>query len=359
MEKKNRYKKICLIILKAAIALFLIVVLNRIFMPKYIYENQDGRVTEEFYKEQLDTDIIFVGSSTVYSGISPVILWQDYGYTSYDRGNASQPMWTSYYMIEDAIACHKPKLVVLDIGFIKYWDTYAEEPSNRKAIDGMRFSPSKIACIEAAMDPEEKLTDYLFPIFRFHTRWKELSHEDFQYMFYHSLVTHNGFLLDFRETKQLPKHEGYMLKDNTLLSERNVEYLEKIIELCQDNEIQVMLMKVPSYSDNWSFDYDAQITDIAADYGVNYINFDPYSEEIGLDYKKHSPDKGNHLNTPGAEVFTKYLGAYISENYRVPVHTGEPAYEAVWDKKIERYETEKQKAIEKLMEEASENAVEK
>ncbi|HOO29083.1 MAG TPA: hypothetical protein PLU43_11515, partial [Lachnospiraceae bacterium] len=181
MKKDSLFHKICRIVLKSAVAVFLVIVLNLIFIPKYIHENQDGRITEEFYKEQLDTDIIFVGSSTVYSGVSPLILWEKYGYTSYDRSNSSQTIWISYYMIEDAIKCHKPKLVVLDIGFIKYWDTYAEEPSNRKAIDGMRFSKTKLACIGAAMDQDEKITDYLFPILRFHSRWKELQPEDFLY----------------------------------------------------------------------------------------------------------------------------------------------------------------------------------
>ncbi len=349
MEKKKAVQKICLILLKMAIVIFLIVSLNLIFTPKYIYENQDGRITAEFYREKLDTDIIFVGSSTVYSGVSPIVLWEEYGFTSYNRSNASQPMWTSYYMIEDAIECHKPKLVVLDIGFIKYWDTYAEEPANRKAIDGMRFSKTKLKCIEAAKDTDEKLSDYLFPVFRFHTRWKELSPEDFLYAYYNKPVTYNGFLMDFRTTEKLPERDGYLLKDNTELGKRNISYLRETIELCRREGVQIMLMKMPSYSDNWSSDYDRQIGKIASEYEITYINFDSCSAGIGLDYRKHSPDEGSHLNTPGAELFTSYLGNYIDSAYDVPSHAQEKDYQEVWEAKVLRYRTDRAAGKEEIV----------
>ncbi len=341
MDKKKVFKNLCLLILKIGIAVFLILTLNLIFIPKYIYENQDGRITGEFYREKKDTDIIFIGSSTVYSGISPLVLWEKYGYTSYDRANASQPMWISYYMIEDAVKCHKPKMVVMDIGFIKYWDTYVEEPSSRKSIDGMRFSKTKLDCIKATIGDDENMTDYLLPIFRFHSRWKELGYEDFLYAYGHKPITYNGFLMDFRKTEKLPDRNGYLLKDNTKIGEKNMYFLIKSIELCQKEDIQLLFIKVPSYSDNWSLDYDEQVSTAAEKYGIHYVNFDKYSEEIGLDYKKHSPDEGNHLNTQGAELFTEYLGEYLGENYDIPSHKDDAAYQKIWNEKLLRYENDK------------------
>ena len=73
-------------------------------------------------------------------------------------------------LIEDAIRCHKPELVCIDTTFIKYGDDFVEEPSTRKALDGMRMSPSKIRCIKASMGKDEKMADYIMPLFRFHSR---------------------------------------------------------------------------------------------------------------------------------------------------------------------------------------------
>ncbi|MCR4738885.1 MAG: hypothetical protein K5886_01335 [Lachnospiraceae bacterium] len=342
MKDLSSVKRISVIILKVMLILVLVLLLNRLFMPKYESENLDGRITREYYKEKTDTDIIFVGSSTVYSGISPMIMWRDKGYASYDRSNASQTMWTSYYMIEDAIRCDKPKLVVLDVGFIKYDDDFCEEPSNRKAIDGMRLSPSKINLIKAATGKDEKLSEYLFPVLRFHTRWKELMAEDLLYTFYDRDVTYNGFLFDFETTEKLPDRDGYSHGDEVVISPKNLEYLNRTIELCKKNGVDLFLMKVPSYSDNWSLEYDRQIGEIAGAAGLDYVNFDAYSDEIGLDYLKHSPDEGSHLNTQGAEIFTAYLEDYLETHYSPASHFGDPKYEKIWEKKLERYSREKE-----------------
>ncbi|MCR4808049.1 MAG: SGNH/GDSL hydrolase family protein [Lachnospiraceae bacterium] len=286
-------------------------------MPKYIHENQDGRITQEYYPVCKDTDVIFVGSSTVHSGIDPRILKSEQGISAYLRANASQPMWITYYMIEDALRWHTPELVCIDTTFIKYGDDFVEEPSTRKALDGMRMSPSKINAIRASMGEDEKMADYIMPLFRFHSRWKELTLDDFRYAYYNKPVTVNGFLPDEEVEPAVPGDLVYTREGDTTLSSRNVEYLRKAIELCKSKGIQVMVFKTPAHSENWSRDYDDQINEIVKEYNLSYINFDDKNDEIGLDYSTDTPDGGSHLNTSGAAKFTKYLGEYIRNNFTV------------------------------------------
>lgn len=342
MDKYFDYKKILIIIIKIAIAVFLLVALNAVFMPKYIFENQDGRITREYYREKLDTDVIFAGSSTVYSGISPIILWRDYGITSFVRSNASQPTWVSYYMIKDAIKRNKPKLVVCDVGFAKYEDTYSEEPANRKAIDGMRLSKEKIDCIKATMGEDEKLLDYIFPIFRFHSRWKELSLDDFKYAFYSEPVSHNGYLVNYESNPMDMRRNMYDYREEPYLGSRGVFYLNEIVDLCKENDIEVLLIKMPGNYENWSDAYDNQIMEeICSRSGCGYTNFDRMSDVIGLDYMIHSSDGGQHLNTPGAEVFSEYLGNVLKEYYELPDHRDDDKYVKAWETKLGKYESEK------------------
>ncbi|MCR4656305.1 MAG: SGNH/GDSL hydrolase family protein [Lachnospiraceae bacterium] len=342
-EDHGRINHILLLLFKTVLAVLLFTVLNRVFMPKYVSENPDGHITEDFYKEKLPLDVIFVGSSTVYSAVSPPVLWERQGFASYDRGNASQPMWISYYMIEDAFKSgRKPELVALDVGFIKYDDNFVEEPSNRKALDGMRLSRVKLDAVKAAKGEDEKVIDYIFPILRFHTRWKELSLEDFEYVFRNAYVDHNGYLINYNVTDSLPERDGprYMNEDIEI-SKRNREYLLKIIELCRDNGTGLFLMKVPSYSNNWGYHFDDQIREIAEPYGIDYVNFDESADEIGLDYNIDSPDNGNHLNTYGAEKFSAYLADYLKAHYELSSHKEDEKYRKVWDEKLERYEADK------------------
>lgn len=331
--KAKKITKICLVV---AASLFLFLTLNLLFMPKYIESDNDGRITAEFEREKLNNDVLFVGSSVVYSAVNPIVLWDRYGMASFDRSTSSQPTWTSYYLIKDAIESTKPELIVLDVSFMRYEDDYAEEPSNRKAFDGMRISRTKFEAIEAAKYEEEKAIDYAVPLFRFHSRWQYLKGEDWKYLYYKPTVSYNGYLYSDAVDPAL----GDISADGLFevrMTNRNAEYLEKTIQLCQDNGIQLLLFKTPSYQPKWDEGFDTDIRFIADKYGVTYIDFDTETQNIGIDYTTDTPDKGGHLNACGAEKFSAYLGAYIKENYTVTDHRGDEDYEKVWREKCERF----------------------
>ena len=321
------------IVFKIILIIFLVLTLNRIMMPKYIFENEDGRITREYYRTSKYDDVIFVGSSTVFSGISPLVLWEKGGISSYVRANASQPMWISYYMTEDAIRHHKPQLVCIDTTFIKYDDDFVEEASTRKALDGMRLSASKINCINASMGEDEKLLEYLVPLFRFHTRWKDFSWNDIRYAWYVNPVTLNGFIEDNKVCGAEDEQLIYTAEDRPV-SPRNTEYLERTIKLCRDNDIGVFLFKMPAHSQNWNENFDRQITEIADKYGVTYVNFDSCSDDIGLDYSLDTPDSGSHLNTSGAEKFSEYLAKYLKGNYEISDRSSDGKYVRFWNRTV-------------------------
>lgn len=332
--KLNKLSKICLI---SALSLFLFLTLNLLFMPKYIESDNDGRITAEFEREKLNNDVLFVGSSVVYSAVNPVVLWEEYGMASFDRATSSQPTWTSYYLIRDAIESTDPKFIALDVSFMRYEDDYAEEPSNRKAFDGMRISKTKFEAIEAAKYVEEEAIDYVVPLFRFHSRWQYLKAEDWKYLYYKPTVSHNGYLYSDSVEPAFGERSTEGLFE-VRLHDRNAEYLEKIIRLCADNNVQLLLFKTPSFNPKWDENFESDIRFIADKYNVAYHDFDNDTDAIGIDYTTDTPDAGGHLNNSGAKKFTSYLGAYIKDNYDVTDHRGDMAYEEVWNKKCQRYE---------------------
>ncbi|MCR5686783.1 MAG: hypothetical protein K6G58_01960 [Lachnospiraceae bacterium] len=333
MKNIRPIKKAAAVILKILLIVFLVVTLNRIFMPKYITENEDGRITQEYYPAARYSDVLFAGSSIVYSAVDPQILWEHNGISSFVRGNASQTMWITYYMIEDALFDHKSDLVCIDTTFIKYDDDFVEEPSTRKSLDGMRLFPSKINCAFASMGEDEKLADYIVPLFRFHSRWKELTWDDIRYAWYLKPVTMNGYIRDDEIGPAETEDLTYAGDPEQVISPKNEEYLRKSIELCQKKGTQVMLFKAPSLSSNWSDALDAQIKAVADEYGITYINFDRYSRDIGLDYRQDTPDMGSHLNYTGAVKFSEYFGDYLADNYSLTDQRGS-RYDRYWNKRI-------------------------
>ncbi len=323
-------KDVFFIIIKLAVIVFLFVCLNRLFMPKYVKENMDGRITREYYPASKYTDVVFVGSSTVFSGVSPKVLW-DSGISSFDRANASQTMWISYFMIEDAIKTRKPELVCLDMTFVKHDDYFIEEPSTRKAIDGMRWGKTKYKCIVASKGEDEKMADYVIPLFRYHERWKDLTWDDFRYMFYNKPVTECGFIED-NEIESANASEFAYFGDFSHIYARNEMYLRAAIEECKNNGVQIMLFKTPAFAGNWSDELDDAIEAVAQEYGIAYYNFDRSIDDIGLDPETDTPDGGAHLNSAGAEKFSRYIGGIIRNSYDVSDRSTDPDYVAYWDK---------------------------
>ena len=59
---------------------------SRVFIPKWL-DNKDNMhtwISRGFYEEEKNSlDVLFLGNSDVYRGISPIILWDDHGIASY------------------------------------------------------------------------------------------------------------------------------------------------------------------------------------------------------------------------------------------------------------------------------------
>lgn len=337
MKNNSTVKNLIVIIFKVCVAIALFVCLNLLFMPKYIEENTDGRITAEFYREKTPIDVIFTGSSLVHAGISPMVMYREYGISAYDRSNSSQTIALSYYIAEDTIKRNKPKLIVADVGFIYEAADYVDEGASRKSLDGMKWSSSKVNAIKAMMDETEYFTDYMFPILRFHSRWNDLKSEDIKYLFYKPTVTANGQLIQFDLFDGAVSYDPYHLDEGVIACDENMEYLQKLADLCKENDVQLALIKMPSYECNWNKDLDKQMSDFADLNGIKYKSFIEDYDSIGLELEDLTDRQ--HMNSYGAEKFSTVLGEYIVNNYSVSDVREDNSIKAVFDKKLERYNT--------------------
>lgn len=315
----------------------LVILADHIFIPKYVTENQDGSITAEFYKEKSDIDVVFVGPSTVHYCVSPVYMWDKYGFTSYDRSNASQTVWQSYYMLEDTFKYKKPKLVMLDVSFMRNGEEFIEEPSNRKCIEGMKNVFAKWGAIQASKYEQEQPLSYFIPVLRYHSRWKNLEKQDFDYAFNKPLVTYNGYIMDFTvaEDQNLYETESIAFDD---FPDKSMDYLNRIIALCRAEGTKLVLMKTPTFTNTWHSEYDERLEKIAAANDLTYVNFCSLTEEIGLVPAADYIDDGEHTNVIGAEKFSDYLGAYIIDNFIQVNHEADERLVSEWSDKLSRYE---------------------
>ena len=310
-------------------------------MPKYMTTSRDGALIAEYYNETTDHDVIFIGDCEVYECFTPPTLWQEYGITSYVRGSAQQLIWQSYYLLEETLRRETPKAVVFNVLSIKYGEPQSEA-YNRMTLDGMKWSQSKIGAINASMTEEENFLSYVFPLLRFHSRWSDLTQEDWQYLFHRDTVSHNGYLMQTGVSPKTSNRVGIPLADYTL-PEIGFEYLEKMRALCEEKGVEFILVKAPT--NNWKYywydEWEAQIVAWANEKNVEYYNFIPLDGEIGIDWNTDTYDAGVHLNVYGAEKLTSYFGKILVEKYGFSDRRGNAELDAVWSKKLEIYQKER------------------
>ena len=309
--------------------------------PKYMTSSRDGALIAEYYNEVPDHDVVFIGDCEVYECFTPPTLWQEYGITSYVRGSAQQLIWQSYYLLEETLKRETPKAVVFNVLSIKYGEPQSEA-YNRMTLDGMKWSSAKIDAIHASMTEEEDFLSYVFPLLRFHSRWSDLGAEDWQYLFHRDRVSHNGYLMQTAVSPKTNDREGRPLADYAL-PEVGFEYLEKMRALCEEKGVEFILIKAPT--NNWKYywydEWEEQIVAWANEKNVDYYNFIPLDEEIGIDWSTDTYDGGVHLNVFGAEKLTSYFGDILVQKYGLSDRRGEAELDALWTEKLAIYQKER------------------
>lgn len=335
MSKK---KKILTALSITAVVVLSLWILQRLVMPKYMTGIVEGAMIAEYYEEEKNHDVIFIGDCEVYENFVPAVLWEEYGIHSFIRGSAQQLIWQSYYLLEETLKYETPEVVVFNVLSMKY-NTPQKEAYNRMTIDGMKWSSSKIGSIQASMTSEENFLDYVFPILRYHTRITELTEDDFKYLFQKDKVTFNGYYMrvDVKPAENVPT--GRPLADYSF-GETAYEYLNKITNLCKEKGVQLVLIKAPSLYPYWYDEWEIQMEEYAKENGLLYINFLELLEECGLDFTTDTYDGGLHLNLSGAKKASLWFGKFLAEECGIESRRGEPELEAKWEEKLAAYYAE-------------------
>ncbi len=313
---------------------------QQIFMPKYQGAVIEGNFTEEYYRDPTRHELLIIGNCESYENISTMKLWEDFGITSYIRGNANQLVSQSYYMLMETLKREQPKAVIFNVQAMTVEGQNTEE-YNRMVFDGMQWSRYKWEGIRASAMEDEKMIEYIFPLLRYHSRWQDLKKEDFLYAIKEKpLTSFNGYYLraDVRPAGEFPRERR---KEDYTFPEENYKYLDLIRQACEDREISLILMKAPSLYPEWSDPYERQIQIYAYEHGLIYWNLLADAEKIGLDMSRDTYDEGLHLNVYGAEKVSDYLGPILSEQIGLSDYRQDPEIAFYYNQRLAAYKEEK------------------
>lgn len=341
MTKRNALKT-ALSILAVVLAFALLLSLaTMLLQPKYMTDLVEGSMLSQYYQEAGGHDVIFIGDCEVYANFSPMELYREAGITSYIRGSPQQLLWQSYYVLKETFSYETPKIVVFNVNAMRYGEP-ASEAYNRLAMDKMKWSAEKVDMILASMTGEESFLSYVFPILRYHSRFDELTAEDFQYLFHRKATTWNGHLMN-KTVKPLGHLPAKRILADYRFDDICYEYLDKIRLLCQENGTELILIKAPSVYPFWYEEYDDQIRSYADQNGLCFYNFLDHVEEIGIDYSTDTYDGGLHLNLSGAVKLSRYFAQILANDHSAADHRSDPAASAIYEQKLKLYDVEAEK----------------
>ena len=336
MMKKMKTALSVIAVLLVFVVVFSLV--TQLLTPKYMTDLVEGSMISQYYRESGNHDVVFIGDCEVYANYSPMEMYRSQGITAYIRGTSQQLIWQSYYVLKETLKYETPKAVVFNVNAMRYGEP-VKEAFNRLTIDQMRWSEEKIGIIQASMTEEEDFLSYVFPILRYHSRFDELTQEDWEYFFKVKDNTYNGYLVNknINPVGTLPAKRplaDYQFADICY------DYLDKITALCKENGVELILVKAPSLYPYWYEQYDEQMAEYARENGLAYYNFAACIEEIGLDFQVDTYDAGLHLNHTGAEKLSRYFAQILAENHQIPDRRTDSKIAAIYDEKLKRYDAE-------------------
>lgn len=297
-----------------------------------------------FYNREEPIDIAWIGSSHVYCDVNPEIMNNLSGKNNFNLSTGSQSFSQSYLLLQEAHKKYNIKKVYLEM----YYYVHVRGSGNSYKVDRhfrvwdyMENSRLKQQSIYEQKPEEEFLAVYM-PYVRYRSYIFDEKHIDSQIrtktseaylqmnysgntIYHENGYVEKGYSL---EESGLNWAKQLSLEEEPFLDEAK-EYLIRIIEYCQENEIELILFASPTYdlqvysTDNYD-NYVKQINDIASAYDLKYYDFNLCKEEYLPIQKLECFSDVGHLNANGAELFTPVLydvlandrGEYFYNSYK-------------------------------------------
>ncbi len=278
--------------------------------------------------ENENTDILLVGGSSIAAHIEVGELWKERGIAAYCIGAACSGFYDSYYRLLEGDRNHSCKLIIVEVrGAGTNSDIVYEERTIN--ITGVDMSLNKLHYINATIEPQDRLYFALnFPLY--HGRYKELSKWDFLHTSSFGEEDKGNWMLNYGSNNTLELEPAADVVEYKALNQKQEYYLRKIIEYCEANDRDLLLLKTPDGNRRVDQPFYNTVTLIAEEYGVPFLDMNLYDEEIGLTSADFWTDN-YHLNVEGARKCTTFLGDYLMENYMLLDHRGDEDY-ASWDR---------------------------
>jgi len=323
----------------------------------YVWEDQWYRILwHNFYDEEKNIDNLYLGSSHLYCDINPALLDELNGKNNFNLASPTQKLIDSYYLLKEADKKNELSHVYLELyygvstGNLGDYSVPEELHWSWSNSDYMKPSINKYLFMITMSKPQNYIEVFLpFTRYREHmldAGWIAMvMREKDNYKGYKYKKESEEGTLEYLDkgyqssTIELQEESLYVsencgLGENPLSADAE-KYLRKIIEYCQKNQIELTFFITPMYElpilalgdyDN----YIRQIRTIAAEYNIDYYDFNLCKERyLQIQSLGNFSDMG-HMNSTGANLLTTFFNRIMMN----PSNNNQKYFYASYEEKL-------------------------
>lgn len=288
-------------------------------------------VVENFYRAPANSlDAVYIGASTCMKFWNSMLAWEQYGICVQPLATNSNPIWTNLDFIKEARKTQPDALYIVNINTLNK----ASEGVLRAVIDSFPFSFQKLRMIKHMCDYgeysfEDRL-EYYFRIIRYHTRWNELTPDDFTAQ---EISNNKGAEILLNEEDISDK---YIITDEIgKLKQDIADSVTELLDYCDREQLKVLFVVVPQYKTESTVKSFNSIKAMIEDRGYTVLDLIKQPDEIGLDLTMDFNDN-SHTNIHGSAKSTLYIADYLVKEYGFTDKREDPAYSS-WKEAYESY----------------------
>ena len=279
------------------------------------------------------------GSCHSYTSFQAAYFEENYGYTAYDLGNPGELIPVTYLRMKERFEKDKP-----DVALVEIWGVNAHETYHSAWENFEYYMPGNVERMPLSLDKIEVIRDYYsldlvnenFAIAKYKDRIMnmELYEADFEYSleaiqpraYAYTKVKmqmrkeNNGFCempfycfkAGYKPYLPIPDYHELqpVVGDATLELEPDmVKYLDKIIDLCEEYDVELIFYRSPYISTANELKKANWLAQYCESKGILYLDLE---KEMTFDITTDFLDY-HHLNEAGAVKATNFLADYLLE----------------------------------------------
>lgn len=322
---------------KKFLKLFILIISSLFFISILQYALIDDTLSytrilmKEMY-EQNKIDSLFIGSSHAYRSINPEIFDQEWNENTFNLGTSSQTIEGTYYLLKECMNNTEVNKVFLEV----YHSVLGKEIIAGEALtktfiisDYMKPSWNKVNYLYYTVDSDNFINAFILP----RREWMKLfdleyivtlfevksadAYNNYEYIRHtNEEYLGKGFVFSYETLNPdtMFRNESLQPLNDMIIPEYNMEYLNKIVELCANNNIELTLFVAPmpefTLVDIGNYDkYIEYMTAFAQNNNFNFYDFNlvkpNYLSLDNTDFKDY-----DHLNGKGADKFSKFFAKF-------------------------------------------------